>query len=57
MKYILIIWLSSVYDAGTYAEKLGAIESAEFKTKESCAVALDAVKAKAKFIDGVCTEL
>lgn len=56
MKYLLIIWLITRGD-GNYAETLGGMESAEFKTKESCAAALESVKTKAKFIDGVCTEL
>jgi len=55
MKFLLIIWLITRGD-GQYAEPLGGIESAEFKVKETCMAALEAIKAKAKYINGVCVE-
>jgi hypothetical protein len=47
--FVLIIWLSVAWTDG-------AIATHEFSTGDSCLAALRAVRAKAKWIDGVCVK-
>jgi len=53
MKFILILWLVTRGD-GMFAENLGGIESAEFRSQETCEAALKTVVERAKYINGAC---